>query len=206
MKKLFLNDDANAILLNIGLLRMFGPECYAWEPETIRSEVERELNINLSTFITDKIQAIATLLITDQFYDNWEIFEAIGKAFNHSRVYFDTMTPLNMEEATWTLLEGPLIDATPKKLSIDVKSYLDTIFRSGGLIEPPDIISEHMYEYHVYVDSYDKKEQKRKHMRIKAYCLLQAEAIIRDGRHYLGITNIETELKKHLPEISLSLS
>jgi hypothetical protein len=205
MKKLFQDDDTNAVLLNIGLLKMFGPECYAWEPETIRSEVERELGIDkLSCFVSDKIQAIATLLITDQFYDNWEVFEAIGKAFNHSRVYFDTLTPLNMEEATWTLLEGPLIDATPKKLSVDVKSYLGTVFKSGGLMEPPDPISEHMYEYRVYIDNYDKQEQKRKHMRIKAYCLLQAEAIIRDGRRYLGITNMETELKNHLPNLALS--
>ena len=48
MKKLFQDDNVNTTVINIGLLRLFGPECYAWEPETIRSEIKQMFNVELS--------------------------------------------------------------------------------------------------------------------------------------------------------------
>ena len=199
MIELITNPNTPATILNALIVKIFGSQCYNWEPETIRLALMEEYNLDeISQFIMDKILAVIFLNANDQFYDYWEPFENTCKAFNHQIVCFEDMTPLGPEELTWGIIESKLNDDTPRSFGEDVVAYINTCFKSGGVSLCPDYISDWVY-YKTY-NQFDSKIEAQYQGRIKAYCILQINEIIRLGKEYFN-KDLKGLIQKEVPKL-----
>jgi len=199
MKELITNPNTPATILNALIVKILGSQCYNWEPETIRLALMEEYSLDeISQFTMDKIMAVIFLNASDQFYDHWEPFENTCKAFNHQIVCFEDMTPLSPEELTWGIIESRLNDETPKTFSEDVSIYINTCFKAGGVSLCPDYISDWIY-YKTY-NRYDPKIEAQYQARIKAYCIMQINKIIRLGEKYFE-KDLKELIKVEVPKL-----
>jgi len=198
-KDLLEDDETPATILNCVIIQELGPECYNWELETIWLELMKEFHIDkLSEFIKEKISSIITLNTSSQFYDYWEPFENICKAFNHQRVHFEDLTPLSSEELTWGVMESKLNDETYGTFSYDVLAYANTVFKSEGVCFTPKFIAP-IIHYKSYCD-YDKEQEAIKQARIESYCLLQINKVIDLSSKYFG-KDVRKSLIEEIPEL-----
>lgn len=181
------DDDTPATILNAMMISIFGGQWYVWELETVYSELKRVAGVDeLSDFIQDKLAAIIVLLTTDRFYNEWEVFENIGHAFNHNIVFPAQMQPLEAEEANWVIYEAELLDESFLSFSSDVKAYLRTILHTEGIVEPVDQIYEKTKIKIFPKNVVDKSEQNVKIQKIKAYKLINQRHIHDYSIKYFG--------------------
>ena len=73
----------------------------AWEPETIRQEIERIWAIEPLDEVFEKIMALQTYLTTDLFWDDLIAFENIVLAFNDRHVDPDMIQSCTPEELAY---------------------------------------------------------------------------------------------------------
>lgn len=205
MIKDLLNDpETPATVLNILLVDNYGAQCYNWELETIYLSLIEDFKLtHLNSFIRDKIGAIITLNTSERFYQQWEVFEDVCKAFNHEMIHFEDLTPLSVEELAWGLVEAKLNDETFSKLSGDVMAYCQTVLKSEGVSNTPDFLTD-IISYKSY-NEYDKEIEESYQLRIKAYVLLNLEKISKISTDYFNFNFLE-ELKKEFPYLSKYLS
>jgi len=124
----------------------FGTECFGWEPETIRMEVQDTYHITLPQANMDKLMAMITALSTNLFYVSVESFTHIANALNDSEADFYTWDPVDADEAAWAITEVALSDAPrPResfedRFSHDVRRYVGVIVTDEGIVSPPDVL------------------------------------------------------------------
>jgi hypothetical protein len=80
-KQAFTNRETHPLVLNLMLLKEFGPDYLGWEPETCWIEISRSWNTTISEASKNKIQAVRTCHTSNGPYDRWEIFEKIAMGF-----------------------------------------------------------------------------------------------------------------------------
>lgn len=80
---LFQHPDAHPIMLDLVLLRKYGPEWMEWEPETLAWRIMQDFRTqDISDLNMHKVQAIKTLHFTDRFWEAWEVFVWCCMALN----------------------------------------------------------------------------------------------------------------------------
>lgn len=118
-----LRDDVSVLKLRDFLFQKFNDEWLEWLPET--------LNITLfgsdqDSILTDKIQAIRICYKTDSPWTEWDIFENVGKAFNHQKPHFGFIQPMTLEECVCTSIL--MKEMRPEEVFTDeVLSYVGSI-------------------------------------------------------------------------------
>ena len=191
------NPDTPVTLLNSVLVNEFGSAFYNWELESIWRELLQATRLkSLNDVTKDKIGALIALTTAEGFYNAWECFEKIGKAFNDQDVHFEDLTPLEPEELVWTIVESKLNDDSQSTFSLDVESYFSTVFKKHGIATCPSVIKPY-FNYKQY-NSFDKDIEEVKQQRISAYVLLRANNIIRLARRYFG-QDVRVDLVREHP-------
>ena len=137
----FKDDDVPAFVLYSICVGQFGGDIHKWEPETLWLEIQDEFKVECSESNKDKIQAAIALVSINSFYENFQAFEGICKAFNNQSPEFEWVTPLTPEECAWGVAEALLIDETPEEFSLEIKAYVSEILREGGLYSAPPVLS-----------------------------------------------------------------
>lgn len=79
---LFAHPDAHPFVLDVGLLRKYGPEWMQWEPETLEMRIIRDFKSSLSEINFDKLQAVKCLHLVDLFWDAWTVFTPCAQALS----------------------------------------------------------------------------------------------------------------------------
>lgn len=87
----FTHPDAHAIVLTMLLLKEFGREYLAWEPETLWFEINRTWKRDPSVVNRTKIQACRTILVAPSSYEDYGVFEAIAFGLVGQPPIFDMM-------------------------------------------------------------------------------------------------------------------
>lgn len=190
----FEDDTTPAFTLYTLCFGKFGPDIHDWEPETLWLEIQDEFKTDTTESNKDKIQAAIALVVNNRFYEDYQAFEGICKAFNNQSPDFEWATPLTPEECAWAVAQSKLIDSTPEEFSEDVKTYVCEILRLGGLfIAPPqldfcNIGAKYKVEHYVSKDMYPKiiNSQKIKLKKIELYIELQREKIAEDLKSYFS--------------------
>lgn len=184
-KAALLNEETPASVLYSIILSIFGSIFHSWDLQTIWMEVQDEFQVDLPDSNKDKLAASLGLLTSNEFYENFQAFEAIGKGLNGQEANFDWITPLTPEEAAWAVAEANVLDSTPEDFSEEIKAYTRELLREGGLIKSPPqlsfcaISSVYPAEQFVPLELADKIElgQKIKLKKIQAYVALQKSRI-----------------------------
>jgi len=198
---LITNPETPATILHMLIVKLYGTEVYVWEPETLWMCLIEDLYLNslddIPNLNRDRIQAVITLLTTSKFYDQWEVFETIGKTFNYQHAHFEDMTPLSSEELVWTVLEADLNDGEGIcSYSHDVLAYMEAALIHDGIATVPEYLKKYLHNYPV-PEEYDKKVEAQKQARIVAYCLINLREIKKLAKQYFDL-DMRDIIKKDL--------
>jgi len=78
---LFRHPDAHPVVLDLLLLKHYGPDWLVWEPETLELMLQSDFN-NVSAVNLTKAQACKSLHLVDDFWRRWEVFNWITMGLN----------------------------------------------------------------------------------------------------------------------------
>jgi hypothetical protein len=138
-KSIITDDKASTAALLWMITKMYGSECYSWEPTVLKAELQIDLDCEISDLQSDKIQAGITLLSTDLYETNIKVFETINYLFNNQHDELDELSPLEAEELICGLTEAYVIRAEELHFSPEVRVYAGQIFYDYGMHKAPKI-------------------------------------------------------------------
>lgn len=129
-----IKEDIGVLKLKSFLFNKFGPEWLEWLPEVVNKTL---FNQDMDNILTDKIQAIRVCYKTDAPWTEWDIFENVGKAFNHQKTHFGFIQPLTLGECVST--SEIMSKLRPKeKFSDEVLSYIGSVAASEDYLYIPE--------------------------------------------------------------------
>lgn len=91
-KNIFQHPETHPVMLDLILLRQYGPEWMTWEPETLEWRIPQDFGgQNISDINMHKVQAVKTLHFNDRFWEAWEVFVWCCMALNGVPPDFEVM-------------------------------------------------------------------------------------------------------------------
>jgi hypothetical protein len=79
---LFQHPDAHPFVLDLALLKKYGPEWMQWEQEVLEIRILADFHTKtLSDLNADKLMAVATLHLRDDFWKDWQVFRPTCRWF-----------------------------------------------------------------------------------------------------------------------------
>lgn len=81
---LYSHHDAHPLVLDLHTTKLFGPEWFLWEPETLRILIPQETGQTCSELNWNKLQACKTVHVNPgMVFDEWEVFLRVITALNN---------------------------------------------------------------------------------------------------------------------------
>lgn len=141
-KQILEDEKAPASALLYLAVKEYGSECFAWEPATLKAELQQDYACEITDLQSDKLQAAITVLTTDVYETNIKVFETINYLFNHQPDNLDELNPLEAEELIIGLTEAYTIKAEPMNFSPEVRVYAGQVFHEYGMHKPPKLFPQ----------------------------------------------------------------
>jgi len=135
----FINPDIASSDLGELLNEKYGLEWLDWEPETKWQMFSKDFSTDIHPIVKEKINATAALLLVDDFWMEWHIFEATVKALNSSITSFYMMEGCTPGEMAWAIEDAAKIRV--EKFSDEVISYVRANCLTAGYILLPAQLS-----------------------------------------------------------------
>jgi hypothetical protein len=131
---LFQHPDAHPIALDLALLRRYGPLWLTWEPETLELRVPVDFHTqSLSSLNLDKLMAVKTLHLGDEFWKRWEIFSACTNPLNDVFAEFEVMQVPTYAEVIVAADIARQI-RTDVTWSEELETYIRTVMEHDGVL------------------------------------------------------------------------
>lgn len=124
------------------VVKNYKSECFDWEPQVLRDELEKDFDIELTEQQSDKIQAGITVLTTDMYESDIRTFEVCSRLFGGSSQDFEDFEPLEAEELVVGLTEVLLLKMEKLDFSQQVRAYAGQIFYNYGFCNPPKLFAD----------------------------------------------------------------
>jgi hypothetical protein len=141
-QSLFQLHEAHPYVLDLFLLKRYGPEWLEWEPETLIARVGHDWRSGISPLNMQKLQAVKTLHFVDTFWQNWEVFTPCTTAFNNAMPDFEVMQiPTVAQCAVAVDIANRL--RSEVSWSDEMKAYLEVVHKFDGVlcsIEPLEFV------------------------------------------------------------------
>lgn len=130
---LFQHPDAHPIALDLVLLRRYGPEWMTWEPETLELRVPMDFHTtSLSSLNLEKLMAVKTLHVREDFWEQWQIFSACIGPLNDTFAEFEVMqVPTYAEVLVAADIARQIQDNIP--WSDEVEAYIRMVMEHDGI-------------------------------------------------------------------------
>ena len=133
--------EAHPVVLQALLRGAFGDDWLEWEAETFAPRIAEEfLGVGLSALNLSKVQAVRTLLLSDAFWERWEIFLACCMPFNGEFPDFVMMQVPSVGQVLIACSTAGHVrtEAVPA-WSEELKAYIKTVYEHDGLYQtlPP---------------------------------------------------------------------
>lgn len=128
-------DNIDPVLLAKLLTKKFDKEWVIWEPETLRTSIEKELKTTISDTVWQKILALRVVLRVDSFWDDWGAFEKVCCAFNDVSPDFSTIQYLSVGQICYTL--NCLSTIRTHEFSLEVTAYIVAKLKDEGMVLAP---------------------------------------------------------------------
>lgn len=130
---LFQHPDAHPLILDLALLRKYGPEWMTWETDTLEWRIPQDFRTTtVSDLNLDKIEAVKTMHFVDTFWQRWEVFIWCCMPLNDVFPDFGIMqVPTAAQCLVAADIANKIRDDVP--WSDEIKGYLDVVFRHDGI-------------------------------------------------------------------------
>lgn len=186
---IFGHHDAHPVVLATLLFKEYDVEWLEWEPDVLWFEIEddfsrrfsergRSTKVTVSSLNRNKIQAVRTLLLSNGFWDEWQIFCPIIQAMNNNVPVFDMLHKPSVAQ----LMTGLDIVSTirQEEFSEEISRFVAASCLEQGvwlLLKPLDFAQGHAARPH-----YECKD-----------CGNQDEVDLRDGRCDVCVGRFSTD-------------
>lgn len=121
----------SATELHVECIKKYGVEYVNWDPQIVRDDEEYDEED------LDKIQAICTLISTDQYYTKMETFFFISRVLNQKPPSFEVLYPLDAPLITWSIIEAKINDKDFGTFNDEVLGYIKACFQYYGVPHMP---------------------------------------------------------------------
>jgi len=149
---LFQHPDAHPFVLDLALLKKYGPEWMQWEPEVLELRILSDFRTNsLSDLNADKLMAIASVHLRDEFWKEWQVFTPIALALAGYAPDFQVMQGITVPQA---LIAVDIVNRLRADVpwSLEMKTYLSVVHLHDGMfcpIPPLDFVEVDHEDYGV---------------------------------------------------------
>lgn len=133
---LFQHPEAHPVILDLLLLRKYGPEWLLWSPDTLVLRIPQDFATSaVSDLNLDKIQAMRTLHVRDEPWEEWEMFVWCCMPINGEPPDFEVMqVPTALQAAVAVDVFNRVRDDVA--WSDEMKAYVGTVLRESDLLCP----------------------------------------------------------------------
>lgn len=134
----FRHPDAHPLVLDLFLLKKYGPEFLLWEPETLELRIPQDFKTSeVSDLNMAKIQACRTLHLVDTFWQRWEVFCWVTASLNGFFPDFEAMqVPTVAQAAVAVAIAKQIRDDV--EWSSEVRAFLAQVFKFEGIFYPQE--------------------------------------------------------------------
>ncbi len=149
---LFQHPDAHPYVLDLALLRQYGPEWFEWEPDTLRHQVPLDFRTqSLSDLNMQKLQAVKTLHYVDTYWNSWEVFLPCTMALNGLYPDFGVMNVPTVAQCAISVDTANRVRENVR-WGDEVKEYLAVVHKHDSVlcaIDPLDFVELDLEGYPV---------------------------------------------------------
>ncbi len=150
VRDVFTSPDSFATTLLTLFVDMYGTEGFSWDPETIRLQLNDDLQLEndkrnrIPEANLDRLMAAINLILSDDFYKSLPDFVTYCNVLAGDAYDPRTWDPNDAVEIAWGITEGLLIsppddnDDTP--FTEEITAYIGTVLNQEGIINPPDVL------------------------------------------------------------------
>jgi len=124
------------------IVKSYKTECFDWEPQILRDELDKDFDVELTDHQSDKIQAGITILTTDMYESDLRTFEVCSRLFSGAAQDFEDFEPLEAEELIVALTEVLLLKMEKLEFSQAVRAYAGLVFHNYGFCKAPKLFEE----------------------------------------------------------------
>lgn len=144
-EKVFKDETAPAYALLASVLQVYGMDALEVEPELIKEQIDKDYSLKFTQLQSDKLQAAITVMTTNQFEEDWRVFEVVCNVLCNQAVDTESVNPAEADEIATALAEVALIrnsisdDTEGLHYSDEVRAYAGRMFYDYGLSKPPQL-------------------------------------------------------------------
>lgn len=133
---LFQHPDAHPFVLDLALLRKYGPEWMQWEPEVLEARIIQDFHTkNVSQLNFDKLQAVKCLHLVDLFWDSWVVFVPCVQALSNVPPDFRVLSSVTVPQLLIAVDIASKLRADVE-FNIEVKKYMEVCHVHDGMLCP----------------------------------------------------------------------
>lgn len=133
---LFRRSDAHPIALDLALINRWKIEWFGWELETLLQRITQEFQTpTIADVNIEKLQAVRTLHLVDDFWGRWEVFNPCVAALNGSFADFQRMQVPSVPECLVAVDIAARI-RDDLKYSAEVQAFLAVVHQHDGMLVP----------------------------------------------------------------------
>ena len=135
---LFQHPDAHPVVLDLALLKKYGPEWMLWESETLAWRVPQDFRTtNVSDLNMHKIEAMKTMHFVDSYWQRWEVFNWCTQPLNGMYPDFETLQVPTVAQLMVSVDIAARV-RTDVEWTQEVKDFMIQACRFDGIFCPPE--------------------------------------------------------------------
>lgn len=144
MREVWLDKTSYATTLVLCYIDTYGTEGLEWDPSTIRSEIEDDYGVKLSTLNFNKLMAGISVIQSDQFYQSLPDFIHLCNVLNGDILDPRWFDPADPSECAWGITETMFLSPPEREeenpFSQDIVTYIAEAVKAHGIHNPPDVL------------------------------------------------------------------
>lgn len=134
---LFQQPEAHPVVIDLALLKTYGPEWLRWEMDTLIWTIPQDFKTSgVSELTVEKIQALKALHYNDNFWKQWEVFNWCLQPFNNLYADFDILQVPSTAQIM-VAVNTSLAIRTDVEWSREVRDFMAISCRHDGIFCPP---------------------------------------------------------------------
>lgn len=135
---LFQHPDSHPVVLDLALLKKYGPEWMLWEPETLAWRVPQDFHTaGISELNAHKIEAMKTLHFVDSYWQRWEVFNWVTHPLSGLYPDFEILQAPSVAQMMVSVDIASRV-RTDVEWTQEVKDFMTQACRFDGIFCPPE--------------------------------------------------------------------
>ena len=130
----FRHPETHPVVLDLILLRKYGPDFLMWEIETLHMRIPKDFGVDsVSELNLNKIGALKTLHLVDTFLQRWEVFNWCTSAFNGNFPNFEVMQVPTVAQCMISIDIANRL-RNDVDWSSEVKAFIQSVYTFEGIL------------------------------------------------------------------------